>query len=243
MSSGPLRSKTSANLWDKLNTPIYLRRYYQPWMLPVFSVLLILALGFGFWKLSPSNPAAIEPPQRPDEQIELRFFDVELRGRKQGTPFFTILADEAEVSRDQRFVTFLKKKQKPHGEFFNLKDWEKEEGDQPSEGPPKRRALRWEADQASYDFTMQKLTMQKDVRIVTDLDDLILTDEMIWSKQKETLESSTRSKITTHHDSYMESDKLKVETKDKTLYLDGKVFIEMKLGKDQRINVDKAFED
>lgn len=236
-----VRLKPKVSLWERLNTPIYLRRYYQSWMLPLFSLALIGALIYGFWKLSPSNPAAIEPPPKSDETIELRFFGVELRGRKEGTPFFTILADKVDVSRDQRYVTFLKEAQKPHGEFFNLKDWELEENGEGSGEPPQRRSILWESDTAIYDFTMEKLTMQEQVKITTDLDDLILTDEMIWSKKDDTLESSTRSKITTHHKTYMESDRLKVETKEKTLFLDGKVFIEMRLGKDQRIDVEKSF--
>jgi hypothetical protein len=119
-----------------------------------------------------------------------------------------------------------------------LKDWEEDEENPSDSG--KRRSILWQSETAVYDFNMEKLTMKDKVEIVTDLQDLILTDEMIWSKKEDLMESSTRSKITTHHKTYMESDKLKVETKEKTLYLEGKVYIEMNLGKDQRIDVEEA---
>jgi len=228
------------SLWQKLNTPIYLRRYYRPWMLPIFGLLLVLGMGYGFWNLSANNPVGLQLAEKPDEQVGLRFYDVELRGRKQGTPFFTILADEIEVSRDQRYVFFLKKEHKPRGEFYNLKDWDLEES-APGESQPssERRSVRWTSEHAEYDSRLQNLKMEDKVEIVTDLEDVILTDEMIWSKSEETLSSSTRSKVRTHKKTYMESDKLKVETKDKALYLDGRVFIEMKLGKGQGIDVEE----
>lgn len=221
-------------LWKQLNTPIYLRRYYQPWMLSLLSLLAIGGMGYGLWKLNARNPAAIEPPPPVDESVALRFYDVELRGRKTGTPFFTIFADIVEVSKDQRYVYFLKGKQKPRGEFFNLKDWEEE-----GEAEGRRRAVRWEAENAEYDTQLQNLRMMDNVKIVTDTEDIIVTDEMLWNRQDETLSSGTRSKVRTHKDTYMESNKLQVKTRDKELYLEGQVFIEMKLGQDQTINIEE----
>lgn len=231
-----MSQKTRKTLWERLNTPIYLQAYYRPWMLPMLGLVALLGMGYGFWWLRANNPVGVQLAEKPDEQIGLRFYDVELRGRKDGTPFFTILADEVEVSRDQRYVSFLKKDNKPRGEFYNLKDWESETSDDP-DAP--RRSARWTADQAEYDSRMQNLKMTDEVKIVTDLEDVILTDEMIWTKQDETLSSSTRSKVRTHKKTYLESDQLKFETRDKTLFLEGRVFIEMKLGKEQGIHVEE----
>lgn len=235
-----MKTPPKRSLWQRLNTPIYLRRYYRPWMTPVLGLMTVLAMVYGFWWLRANNPVGVQMAEKPDEQIGLRFYDVELRGRKEGTPFFTIMADEVEVSRDQRYVTFLKKDNKPRGEFYNLKDWEREIlPEAPPDPEATRRSARWTASRAEYDTRMQDLKMTEGVEIVTDLEDVILTDEMIWRKQDETLSSSTRTKVRTHKKTYLESDQLKFETRDKALFLEGRVFIEMKLGKDQGVNVDE----
>lgn len=222
-------------LWRVLNK----QRRVSPW---VFSSIGILFIGFilgGLWWLSPKNPVAVELPARPDEQIGLRFYGVELRGRKQGTPFFTIFADEVEVSRDQRYIEFKTGSKapttKPHGEFFNLKDWESLDGD----GADNPRSMTWEANQATYDSQLQNLHMQKSVEILTDLQDIIQTDDFLWNKQEQTMTSNTRSKIKTHQETYLEANNLKVETETKNMVLEGRVFIEMKIGDDQVINVEE----
>ncbi len=222
-------------LWGTLNK----KRMVSPWVFSGVGMLLIGCILGGFWWLSPKNPVAVELPTRPDEQIGLRFYGVELRGRKQGTPFFTIFADEVEVSRDQRYIEFTKGSKepisKPHGEFFNLKDWEALDGD----GSDNPRSMTWEANLATYDSQLQNLHMEKEVEILTDLQDIIQTDDFLWSKQDQTLTSSTRSKIKTHQETYLESNNLKVETETKNMYLEGRVFIEMKIGEDQVINVEE----
>ena len=223
------------NARNLLTTPLYLRRFYRPWMLTVLSLLAIVGMGLGFWKLRPSNPVAPEPKPVPDQSISLRFEKVELRGRKQGTPFFTILAEKVEVTKDNRYVNFLKGNGKPHGEFYNLKDWEED----PTGAEPKRRAITWESNEASYDTIEKNLVMRGEVRIKTDAGDTIETEEMIWSQSQETLISNTRTKIHTHQDTYLNSNKVKVETRSKSLFLEGQVFIDMKIGEDRIIDVEE----
>ena len=115
------RLGASRRLWGILTK----QRLVSPWVFSGIGMVFIAFVLGGLWWLSPKNPVAVELPTRPDEQIGLRFYGVELRGRKQGTPFFTIFADEVEVSRDQRYIEFKQgskaPKTKPHGEFFNLK--------------------------------------------------------------------------------------------------------------------------
>lgn len=226
-------------LWRFLRQPIDMGYLWRAWILPLLGLATLGGMIFGFWQLSAKNPAAIPPPAPTDESISLRFDNVELHGRKQGTPFFTIYADRVEVTRDQRYVKFLKGKNKPHGEFYNLKDWEPDID--PRKGPSSlTRAVRWEAENAEYDYQTQSLKMQKNVEIVTDAGDVIKTDEMVWSRNDETLSSSTRSTIDSHDKNHLESDKLKVETRQKNIYLEGRVFIDMDLGENVGIDVEKS---
>jgi hypothetical protein len=204
---------------------------------PVLALALMFGLGYGFWKLGAHNPAAPQnAAPKPDDQIGIRFFNVELRGRKNGTPFFSIFADQIEVSRDNRYV-FFKGKTKPHGEFYNLKDWDSELSAEVVGGASRPRNLRWEANRAEYDYSLENLMMYDKVKIITDAQDVVETDEMFWSKHDEALRSSTRSKVLTHKKTYFEANKLDVKTRAKEMLMEGKVYIEMYVGNDQRINV------
>jgi lipopolysaccharide export system protein LptA len=211
----------------------------------LLSIGVLVGLGamiWGLFKMNPTNPAGVDPPKQPDSQIGLRFQEVELRGRKDGTPFFTIFADEVDVSRDSRYVNFTEGKKKPHGEFFNMKDWEVDIDPEAAKAAesltePRRRTITWEAKRAEYDTQKESLRMQEDVLIVTDTKDTIKTDEMIWDRGTQTLESNTRSHIRTHKGTRIDSNKLQAKTQDKELLLEGQVYIEMPLGKDQTLDV------
>lgn len=224
------------NARNPFTAQLYLRRLYRPWMLSVVSLLAIGAMIYGFWRLNASNPAAPKRAEKqPDQSVSLRFENVELRGRKQGTPFFTILAEKVEVSKNNELVTFLKGKTKPHGEFYNLKDWEEDA----SGALPKRRAITWEANKAVFNTTDQNLSMLGEVKIRTDAGDTITTEEMLWNRNEQTLTSNTRTKVHTHQDTYLQSNKLKVETRTKALFLEGQVFIDMKLDQEKVVDVEK----
>ena len=232
--------KSPQSIWKALNKPYYLRYAFRPWMIPLVVVMIIDISGYGLWKMSARNPAAIEPPQEAQDQVELRFYDVELRGREQGTPFFVIFADEVEVTRDNRYVNFKEGAQKPHGEFFNLKDWEQDLGNTETTEDNKRRIV-WEARKATYDRNQQDLRMEEDVKVITDTKDIVLTDELLWQKKDESLSSQTRSKVRTHKGAYMTADTMDVKTKDKEMYLEGRVYIEMPIKEEQELDVE-AFE-
>ncbi len=231
---------TGRQVWQALNKSYYLRYAFRPWMLPVMVLMIIGVSGYGLWKMSARNPAAIEPPVEEQDQVELRFYDVELRGRKEGTPFFVIFADEVEVTRDNRYVNFKEGANKPHGEFFNLKDWEKDLGN-PDSSEDTRRNIVWEARKATYDRNQQDLRMEENVEVITDTKDIILTDELLWRKQDESLSSQTRSKVRTHKGAYMTADTMDVKTKDKEMYLEGRVYIEMPIKDEQQLDIE-AFE-
>ncbi len=226
------------SLWQRLNKPYYLRHAFRPWMIPVAIIAVVGLSGYGLWRMSARNPAAVEPPQQVQDQVELRFYDVVMRGRKQGTPFFVIFADEVEVTRDDRYVNFLEGANKPHGEFFNMKNWEKDLGDGDID-ENKRRRIVWEARKATYDRNQEDLRMEEDVKIITDTRDIVLTDDMLWKKSDESLSSTTRSKVRTSKGTYMTADTMDVKTRDKEMYLEGRVYIEMPIKEEQQIDVEE----
>jgi hypothetical protein len=63
---------------------------------------------------------------------------------------------------------------------------------------------------------------------------------MFWSKQEESLKSSTRSRVLTSRKTYFEANKLDVKTRAKEMLMEGKVYIEMNVGSDQRIDVEAS---
>ncbi|PIQ23626.1 hypothetical protein COW36_07960 [bacterium (Candidatus Blackallbacteria) CG17_big_fil_post_rev_8_21_14_2_50_48_46] len=207
-----------------------------PVITPVLTLGIILGLSYGFWKMGAHNPAAPTNKAKPDDQVGIRFFNVELLGKKSGTRFFSIFADQIEISKDNRYV-FFQGKTKPHGEFYNLKDWDQELSAEVQAPNPTPRNIQWEAKRAEYDLQLENLTMYDKVRLITDAGDIVETDEMFWSKQDETLKSTTRSKVLTHKKTYFEADKLDVKTRDKEIVMEGKVYIEMNVGKDQKVEV------
>lgn len=207
-------------------------RVCLPLLSPLLSLGVIVLLGYGFWKLGVHNPVGPASKPRPDEQIGVRFYKVELRGRKHGTRFFSIFADRVEVSKDNRYVFFHGK---PHGEFFNLKNWEAQLSSDQTQNENTARHLRWEAQRAEYDMQLENLMMFDQVRIITDAGDVVETDEMLWSKQDETLRSSTPSRVLTHQQTFFKADTLEVKTREKEMRLEGNVYLEMYVGKDQKI--------
>lgn len=197
--------------------------------------ILIDTSAYFFFRLKPENPAAVKPP-KPNAKIEFRFSKVEVRGSKEGTPFWRIWADEMESSRDQKTIYF---KKNPHGEFFNMKNWEKKFDDDIDEKEEKKRRLTWKAQYAEYDLQQEKLLMKKKVQVLTDAQDIVKTDHLIWDKATETLESKTRSYVTTSKKNYIEANKILIKTQDKEMYLEGQVFINMKINDKQRIDLDE----
>ena len=209
----------------------------RPLLPPLLSVALLVGLGYGFWRLGAHNPAAPAVKAKPDDQIGIRFYGVELRGKKQGTRFFSIFADQIEVTRDNRYV-FFKGKNRPHGEFFNLKNWEAQLSSEFGENDEnKARHLRWEAQRAEYDLQMENLTLSDRVKIISDAGDVIESDEIFWSKQEEALRSSKPTRMLTYKKSYFQSDKLEARTRLKEITLEGHVYLEMYAGPDQQLEV------
>lgn len=115
-------------------TPI--RAFLRNWK--VFLVFLLILAG-GVYALRQQKGQAMNPflpaPVRMQPQIELQFNQVVMQGRQKGVKRWNIWSKQVQISQDQQFVYF---ENRPHGSFYNLKDWAATESaplTQPS-GPP-----------------------------------------------------------------------------------------------------------
>ncbi|MBC7542197.1 MAG: hypothetical protein H7338_05640, partial [Candidatus Sericytochromatia bacterium] len=126
-------------------------------LVPVVVVFGLCGMGYWFYTHRAHNPAAVPPPAKPDTEIELRFHNVELRGRKNGQGHWIIRSKQVDVSRDQRYAYL---KQRPNGTFFNIKDWNPPAA-LPGQagGEPRNRSFDWEGDSAEYDTVTNNLSI------------------------------------------------------------------------------------
>lgn len=228
-----------SKLWDSLTRHRQLPRAFVSGFLYALSISAVTAMVWGLYTMGAYNPVATKPPPKGSDDINTRFFKVLLKGRKEGTPFFEIEADVVEMRENFRYVDFKTGETKPHGRFFNMKDWENDlkSNPAPQAGPPVKRTIIWEADEAMFDRTTEDLIMRNNVELLTDANDIVETDEMVWQKGPETLSSSTRTKIHTHKDTLMYGDTIDVKTRDKEMVLEGRVYIEMDVNSDSRIDI------
>jgi len=230
-------------LWQSLNRTRHLPPAFISFFLTAVSIGSVIGMGWGLWKMGAYNPVGNKITNtKADDNIGMRFFNVTIQGRKEGTPFFTIIADKIKLNKDLNYVTFETGKKKPHGQFYNMKDWEDDKKDT-SEGPEKKRDVTWESDLAFYDMSTENLRMVDNVILITDAEDTVYTDEMMWNKSTESLSSTKRTKIHTHHDTYMVADNVDVKTRDKEMYLEGHVYIEMDVNSDQKIQIKEEDDD
>jgi len=213
--------------------------------------------GYWLWRNPIYNPAGPQV-QAAKSQIEVRFKDAVVKGRKQGTPYWTVYAKTVESERQSSKVFF---KDKPNGEFYNLKDWSKNSennspqnvvtgpgvnvtnpaGNTPTSTPatPTAERLRtfiWNADEAEYDQETEDLTLRKNVSIVTDDKDTIKTDELLWKNSEEKAVSNKRTTITGKDGKpVIYADRLEADVKLDILNLKGNVEIITELTEDQQL--------
>lgn len=198
---------------------LLIKRYWRPAALAICGIGVIGAVAWWFWKIQARNPVAVPVKAQPDPKIELRFHQVELKGRKDGTPNWEIKADQMEVSRDQRFAYF---KGEPKGRFFNLKDWSgKPEGEQ------KSRSFEWNAKQATYDSVDENLTIEGKVHIVTDAKDTLDTEIIRWlSKEQKIYIDKPLKVVGSNKTPKIEAQKATADVKLEIIEFEGQVKIE-----------------
>ncbi len=189
-----------------------LKDYFKVFSGYLTVIVLVGGTGYWIWKNPIYNPAG---PQSQDvkSDIEVRFLDAVVKGRRNGTAHWTAYSKIVESERNSSRVFF---KDKPHGEFYNIKDWSKADSNnektnpspfpsgipapispQPINNQPDRlRTFTWDADTAEYNTETDDLILKKNVNIVTDDKDKIKTDELNWNNFSQKATSNTRTKIT-----------------------------------------------
>lgn len=195
------------------------KRYWRPVLAALLGSGVIVTAGWWLWRNQATNPVAVPVKAQPDPKIELRFHQVELKGRKDGTPNWEIKADQMEVSRDQRFAYF---KGEPRGHFFNLKDWSgKPEGEQ------KSRSFDWSAKLATYDSVDENLTLEGQVHLVTDAKDTLDTEIIRWLSKDEKIYIDKPLKVVgSKKTPKIEAQKATADVKLEIIEFEGKVKIE-----------------
>jgi LPS export ABC transporter protein LptC len=197
------------------------------------------AVAYWLWKNPIYNPAGPQI-QEAKSQIEVRFRNAIVKGRKNGTPYWTVYCKNVESARESSKVFF---KEKPNGEFYNIKDWSKETesspnmvNPSPSPSAERLRTFKWDSDEAEYDTETEDLTLKKNVVVVTDEKDTIKTDELQWKNADQKAVSHKRSNIVAHKGyPIINADNLEADVKSDILNLKGNVEIITELTEDQKL--------
>ncbi|MFN8577011.1 MAG: LPS export ABC transporter periplasmic protein LptC [Candidatus Sericytochromatia bacterium] len=202
-------------------------------------------VAYWLWKNPIYNPVGPQA-QTVQSDIEVRFIDATLRGRKGGIPYWTVHSKLVESERNSPMVYF---KNKPNGEFYNLKDWSKNSPSQeenkpglqnqinnPSKPDDRLRTFTWNADLAEYNTDTEDLHLKDNVNIVTDDKDTIKTNELRWNNYDQKAKSNTRTTITGHKGyPIVKADNIEGDVKMDVLNLKGHVDIETVLDEDQKL--------
>jgi LPS export ABC transporter protein LptC len=199
------------------------------WATPVLLTVAVGGMGWYFWQKRAHNPVAVPQPAKPEQEIELRFHDAELRGRKNGVGHWTMEAKLVEVSRDQRIATL---KQDPKGTFFNIKDWNPSQSD----APAKSRSFDWTGKEAEYDSLTNNLIIKGNVVIRTDAKEELKTERVNFYSDSDKVDIP--GKVTIIGDKgkpKISADKLDADLKLEVLQLDGHVKIDTVVGENQQI--------
>lgn len=215
-----------------------------------YLVVVIMVGGTGYWLWNNPIYNPIGPKvQTPQSSIEVRFKDAVVRGRKNGIPYWTVYCKVVESERNSSIVYF---RNKPTGEFYNLKDWSKKDvrKETPvSNTPPatpstipipetneKLRTFSWSAETAEYNTDTEDLTLKKKVKLVTDAKDKIDTEELHWSSLQEKATSDKRTKIVAGKGyPIVFADNLEADAKLDVLNLKGNVEITTELSEEQQL--------
>lgn len=219
-------------------------------------IAIVGGIGYWVWKNPIYNPVGPQS-QEVRSDIEVRFIDAVVKGRKDGTPHWTVYSKVVESERNSPMVYF---RNKPNGEFYNLKDWTKQidtdekapkttvqntffaappaPGTSPTPSPneQKYRAFTWNADQAEYNTETEDLVLKNHVDIITDDKDKIKTDELRWNNNSKKAISDKRTNITASKGyPIIDADHVEGDVKLDVLDLKGHVEINTELSEDQQL--------
>ena len=207
-------------------------------------VVLVGGVVYWLWKNPIYNPVGPQA-QTVKSDIEVRFKNATVRGRRGGIPYWTVYSKVVESERNSSMVYF---KEKPNGEFYNLKDWSKNspstdinnnlQNNQPTQKniDDRLRTFVWNADVAEFNTETEDLVLKNNVNITTDDKDSMKTDELKWSNFSQKAVSNKRSVITGSKGyPIVKSDNLEGDVKLDILNLKGNVEIETQLDEDQEL--------
>jgi len=198
-----------------------------------FFLLSIVGICFWLWKNPIYNPVGPRV-QTPTSQIDIKFKDVIVKGRKDGVPHWILRSKNVESERGTSRVFF---KDKPEGDFYNLKDWSKTDSQiETKESKDRSRSFSWKSESAECNMDTNDLTLRDKVKILTDDKDKIDSDEIVWLNQQEKVFSNKRTKIVSAKGSpEIKADKLEGDVKLDLLKLKGNVEISTELNEEQQL--------
>lgn len=202
---------------------------------------------YWLWKNPIYNPVGPQV-QNVQSDIEVRFRDATLRGRRGGIPYWTVNSKLVESERNSPIILF---KDKPKGEFYNLKDWannnntpenatDNQDPTKPnntaSKPDERLRTFTWSADLAEYNTDTEDLVLKTNVDILTDDKDSIKTNELRWNNYEQKVRSNTRTVIKGFKGHpIVKADNIEGDVKMDILNLKGHVEIETVLDEDQEL--------
>lgn len=226
--------KLSSILFKEIKIP-----EYPSWMT---YLLLSILIGFSlYWFFFTQKNLSSEDKTKkePDKNIELRFSNIEIRGRKEGVALWTIKADKVDVNRTEEGKeqkVFFKKN--PHGSFYNIKDWSLTEEEKSSGDVPERlRTFDWKANYAEYDEEEKVLLLKNKVYIETDDKDRIYTNHLLWESKEEKITCNSRTTIIGHRNGLpvIQADRIQGDIKMNIIDLEGNVRIKTDISEDQEL--------
>lgn len=202
---------------------------------------------YWLWKNPIYNPVGPQV-QNVQSDIEVRFRDATLRGRRGGIPYWTVNSKLVESERNSPMVVF---KDKPNGEFYNLKDWSNNANvaestsqsqtnqtniNNNSKPDERLRTFTWTADLAEYNTDTEDLVLKNNVSILTDDKDSIKTNELNWNNFEQKAKSNTRTTIIGYKGHpVVKADNIEGDVKMDVLNLKGNVEIETILDEEQEL--------
>jgi LPS export ABC transporter protein LptC len=211
----------------------YLKLIIKNFLIYSISFLIIGSLVYWLWKNPIYNPVGPRI-QTFQSNIEVRFKNAEVRGRKNGIPYWIAKSKLVESEKNSSIIYF---KNNPEGIFFNLKDWNKSDfKDGIVQENEELRQFSWKGKEAHYNTDTEDFSLIENVKIITDKKDIIETDELIWDNYEKTATSNKRTKIT-HHKGYpiISSNSVKANTKNDVIDFKGNVELITELSNDEQL--------
>lgn len=204
-------------------------------------ISFIGGVSYWLWKNPIYNPAGPQA-QTIESNIEVKFKNSIVRGRKKGIPYWTVYCDEVESERNSSRILF---KNNPKGSFYNLKDWSKEgfdKSDSNIDNPTSEvqqnrlRKFNWTSKLAEYDTETENLILRDKIVMSTDDNDILKTDELHWNNFLQKALTKKRTEIIASKGSpHILADNVEADMTSDIIDLNGNVDITTDLTEEQQL--------